>query len=89
MQECFASWLKDVAVSIVSCVVCVTVSNVNDKVCTEELRSVGMSVMVVVVKVRLRFALAFNSSVLSICEAVRACSVISRGVCVATINRNV
>ena len=54
-----------------------------------------MSVMVVVVKVRLLsglqdlacFAMAFNTSVSSICdcEAVRASSVFSRGVCVATI----
>ena len=55
-----------------------------------------MSVMVVVVKVRLLsglqdracFALVLNSSVPSICEAVRANSVISRGVCIATINNN-
>ena len=52
-----------------------------------------MSVMVVVVKFRLLsglqdracFALVLNSSVPSICEAVRANSVISRGVCLATI----
>ena len=48
-----------------------------------------MSVMVEVVKVRFRIALAFNSSVPSICEVVGAGSVIRRGVCVATINRNV
>ena len=56
-----------------------------------------MSVMVVVVKVRLLsglqdracFALAFNSSVPSIFEAVRTSSVISRGVFVATITKNV
>ena len=88
-------WKRHVAVNMVSSAVCVVICSVNDEVCTEDLRHVGMSVMVVVVKVRLLsglqdwacFALAFNSSVPSICdcEAVRASSVISRGVCLATI----
>ena len=78
---------------MVSGAVCVTLRSVNDGVCTEELGSVGMSVMVVAVKVRLLsglqdracFALVFNSSVLLICVAVGASSVSSRGVCAATI----
>mgnify|MGYP001803539571 CR=1 FL=1 len=88
MPEIAFSLLVSLAVQF-----CVAVSCVNDKVCTEEVGSVGTSVVVVVVKVRLLsglqdracFTLAFNSSVPSICEAVRASCVISRGVCVAPI----
>ena len=48
--KCVRASLRLLAVSIVSGAVCVAISCVNDKVCTEEVGSACISVMVVVVK---------------------------------------